>query len=387
MHRKNLTVGATLALILLAAPMASAVDECVPADAVYETQIVTPAVDGIPAVPAVTEVETQWSLADVIEGWEATGDTEVVVAAVPGIPAVDAVTHQEFIFERTVTSGGTSSYDVGPYTVSTDGVTLNKGTFKKHGHVNWKVTGVDGKQRPGGIHFDPNNGHPGGQYIGKNFVPITLAPGECITWVQVDGYNDHLGEGKHKVKVCAATTTTERTDWVRESPAGSWEQVDERTVTTSEAVPAVPAIDEVLKYEHQRTVEISPAVDAVLAVPAITEEVLVIPAKTCPLPTDPEEIPSPPTTLPETGQPSLPSPKPPVGSPLPSPSSSTPLTTTPTTSPVLAVTSASTPKPSTSSEPVLATTGPGSWLAMATLASALIVGGMALMGRRGRQQQ
>lgn len=259
--------------------------------AVYETVVVTPHkpaveevshieyafertvidVEAVEGVPAVTETQTKWSTEPTVEGWTHTGETRKVVTteAVPAVPAVDEVSHQEYIFERTTTTGGTGSVVVGGkngYTVSDKGVTLNKGKFKNGGHVNWEITGTDGVVRSGGIHFDPNTGHPGSGYIGKNFVPIDLAPGECITWVQVDGFNDHLGEGEYKnKKVCATHTKTERTDWVRTSPGDDWKQVDERKVVDVEAVEGIPGVEEVshLEYEHTREVTITEAVEAV----------------------------------------------------------------------------------------------------------------------------
>src|SRR5690606_30524310 len=60
---------------------------------------------------------------------------------------------------------------------------------------NIKWTDPDGSA---GIHFDPNNGHPGGKWIGKNFIPwsaFSVPKKACITWVQIDGYNQHFGEG------------------------------------------------------------------------------------------------------------------------------------------------------------------------------------------------
>ncbi|ODA89848.1 hypothetical protein ATY41_12145 [Leifsonia xyli subsp. xyli] len=78
-----------------------------------------------------------------------------------------------------------------PYTVTSAGVTLTDGsTFQAGGHVNYRTT-----LRSGGVHFDPNNNQPGGVYIGKTFLPIDLAPGECIVWVQYGGTNYHYGEG------------------------------------------------------------------------------------------------------------------------------------------------------------------------------------------------
>jgi hypothetical protein len=84
-----------------------------------------------------------------------------------------------------------------PYTVSTAGITLPSGTtFEAHGHVNVKISRAD---QSGtyvvNTHFDPNNNQPGGAYIGKDFLPVSLAPGECIVWVQLSAFNEHFGEG------------------------------------------------------------------------------------------------------------------------------------------------------------------------------------------------
>lgn len=85
-----------------------------------------------------------------------------------------------------------------PYTVTVTGVQLPEGdTFRAHGHINWRTT-----LGSGGMHFDPNNGHPGGAFIGQSFFPISLQPGECITWVQISHYNEHFGEGGQE-PVCA----------------------------------------------------------------------------------------------------------------------------------------------------------------------------------------
>ena len=81
-----------------------------------------------------------------------------------------------------------------PYTVDSQGVTLPAGTtFPAHGHVN-----INGSAGGAGIHFDPNNGHPGGQWIGQSFIPWSafgLECGDTVTWVQVSLYNEHYGEG------------------------------------------------------------------------------------------------------------------------------------------------------------------------------------------------
>ena len=94
-----------------------------------------------------------------------------------------------------------------PYTVDGNGITLPNGdTFKAHGHVNIKYTsGNSNNVESAGIHFDPNNNHPGGVWIGKTNIPWSAfglpekEHGEtknfCVTWVQIDGYNQHFGEG------------------------------------------------------------------------------------------------------------------------------------------------------------------------------------------------
>lgn len=97
-----------------------------------------------------------------------------------------------------------------PYTVSTSGITLPAGTtFEANGHVNVKISRAD---KSGtyvvNTHFDPNNNQPGGAYIGKDFLPVNLAPGECIVWVQLSLYNEHFGEGGQS-PVCAPVVVVE----------------------------------------------------------------------------------------------------------------------------------------------------------------------------------
>lgn len=100
-----------------------------------------------------------------------------------------------------------------PYSVSSEGVTLTSGTFPAHGHVNWRTT-----RGSGGIHFDPNNNQPGGAYIGKTFLPIPLAEGECITWVQYSETNYHYGENGEEL-VCRPVATPEPTPTPTPTPA------------------------------------------------------------------------------------------------------------------------------------------------------------------------
>lgn len=78
-----------------------------------------------------------------------------------------------------------------PYTVTAEGITFPK-PLEAHGHVNIRT-----EQGSFGVHFDPNNGHPGGQWIGKDFMPWSAFSDQplCVEWVQVAGFNEHFGEG------------------------------------------------------------------------------------------------------------------------------------------------------------------------------------------------
>src|SRR5690625_1775817 len=86
-----------------------------------------------------------------------------------------------------------------PYPVATVGVQLPAGdTFPAGGHVNVRYFDGDAIQRTAGIHFDSNNNHPGGQWIGESFIPWSafgITARSRITWVQIHGYNQHFGEG------------------------------------------------------------------------------------------------------------------------------------------------------------------------------------------------
>lgn len=84
------------------------------------------------------------------------------------------------------------------YTLTPAGIHMPEGhTFQAHGHVNIHYTTATTAANSTGIHFDPNNGHPGGQWIDESFIPWSafgLEPNDCITWVQVHGLNYHYGE-------------------------------------------------------------------------------------------------------------------------------------------------------------------------------------------------
>ena len=103
-----------------------------------------------------------------------------------------------------------------PYTVSNGGVTLTDGsTYQAGGHVNYDViscaqykASCGTYKNPGsgwtengyGTNFDPNNGQPGGKYIGQTYYDFSAAAaafpsGYCVTWVQLAQYNTHFGEG------------------------------------------------------------------------------------------------------------------------------------------------------------------------------------------------
>lgn len=84
-----------------------------------------------------------------------------------------------------------------PYSMDVEGLTLpGTSTHPANGHVNIKYLS-GGVEKSAGIHMDPNNNQPGGHWIGRSFIPWTAfaADIECITWVQVSGYNEHFGEG------------------------------------------------------------------------------------------------------------------------------------------------------------------------------------------------
>lgn len=173
-------------LIFSGAGMASATDEATPAPEVsaevqapaetstVEEAVVTPEV----AAPAPAEAVE----APVVETAPAEPQVEVITTdAQPQAPPAQARTQ-----------GGSDSATT--YTVDANGVTLASGeTFKANGHVN-----ITANKPSKNIHFDPNNNQPGGAWIGKSNIPWSafgLTGDFCVSWVQVDGYNEHFGEG------------------------------------------------------------------------------------------------------------------------------------------------------------------------------------------------
>ena len=89
-----------------------------------------------------------------------------------------------------------------PYTVTASGVTLPTGTvFRDHGHVNYRATALDGTgERTFNVHLESRNGRTTAAYIGSGFLDFADAvaafpAGHCVTWVQVEGFDEHFGEG------------------------------------------------------------------------------------------------------------------------------------------------------------------------------------------------
>lgn len=102
---------------------------------------------------------------------------------------IGAATVALFLCPIPALAGGSDSPT--PYTVGVDGISF-PAPLEAHGHVNIKT-----EQGNFGVHFDPNNGHPGGAWIGKSFMPWSAFSDAslCVTWVQVHGYDSHFGEG------------------------------------------------------------------------------------------------------------------------------------------------------------------------------------------------
>lgn len=104
------------------------------------------------------------------------------------------------------------SDDPVPYTVGGDGLTLPAGdAFRDGGHVNIRYTAAEAPGGSANIHFETLNNQPSGAYVGTSFVPWSALLGQvpaglCITWVQVEGYDEHFGEGG-QAPVCTTDAT------------------------------------------------------------------------------------------------------------------------------------------------------------------------------------
>lgn len=123
-----------------------------------------------------------------------------------------------------------------PYTVDRTGITLPAGeVFPEHGHVNVRWDGGSA-----GVHFDPNNGHPGGAWIGQPSIPWSafgVPAGACVMWVQISTFNEHFGEGGQP-PVCL----TEETPWTPDpTPTATDSSSPQPSPEPSESAPSVPS--------------------------------------------------------------------------------------------------------------------------------------------------
>ncbi|MCA5892145.1 hypothetical protein LEP48_02125 [Isoptericola sp. NEAU-Y5] len=111
-----------------------------------------------------------------------------------------------------VASAGGSDAPV-PYVVSADGLRLPDGvTFHEHGHVNVVYT-VNGEERSANVHLELANDRDTAQFVGTSYLPWSFAfdapagAERCIVWVQVDGFDEHFGEGG-QAPLCTTTPST-----------------------------------------------------------------------------------------------------------------------------------------------------------------------------------
>ena len=200
------------------------------------------------------------------------------------IIALTAALVAAFVVSGPAHAGGSDSPT--PYTVAAQGITFPR-PLAAHDHVNVRLT--DGTSR--GLHLDPNNGHPGAQWIGASFLPwsaLGITDGSCVAWIQWSGANEHFGEGGQSPVCLTAPTPTP-------TPEPSWTAAPEPTV---EPTPAAP--------------------------PTSPEP------SSSPSPTQPEPSPEPSVTVAPTSEP-----EPPVSSPSPSPTSTPTPSSTPSTEPTL----------------------------------------------------
>lgn len=100
----------------------------------------------------------------------------------------------------TIASAGSDSPT--PYTVTASGVSLPAGqVFREHGHVNYRATALDGTgEQSFNVHLETANGRSTAAYVGASFLDFAGAVaafpgGFCVTWVQVEGFDEHFGEG------------------------------------------------------------------------------------------------------------------------------------------------------------------------------------------------
>lgn len=139
-----------------------------------------------------------------------------------------------FFMPTVAFAGGSDSPT--PYTVTGEGIVF-PAPLAAHGHVNVRTD-----QGSFGLHFDPNNGHPGAAWIGEVFLPwsaLGISEG-CVVWVQVSDYNEHFGEGG-QAPVCL-TPEPELSPEPEPSEEPSEEPTNEPEPSESET-PTAPDLD------------------------------------------------------------------------------------------------------------------------------------------------
>lgn len=145
-----------------------------------------------------------------------------------------------------------------PYSVTTEGITLPSGSvFEDNGHVNIKTD-----QGPRNMHFEgkcvnrtdaecAGKRHDDAQYIGKSFIPWSafgLSGKFCVTWVQINKYNEHFGEGGQP-PICigepcvthSPEPTEEPTETPTEEPTSSPSPSETPTETPTESPSPEPS--------------------------------------------------------------------------------------------------------------------------------------------------
>lgn len=151
-----------------------------------------------------------------------------------------------------------------PYTVATDGIYLPAGdTFGANDHVNVKTNKGNFS-----IHFekkyaDPNDAEwrnrpfnhadPRNQFYGQSFLPwealFNAKTNFCVTWVQINGYNEHFGEAGQDPVGPGCTTPPPTTEY------GQWEgKVFTCESKVGDELP-VTRVNKVTYYKHDGSVK------------------------------------------------------------------------------------------------------------------------------------
>lgn len=182
-----------------------------------------------------------------------------------------------------------------PYSVTVDGIEFPY-PLEAHGHVNVRTDTASY-----GIHFDPNNGHPGGQWIGESFLPWSafgITEG-CVVWVQWSAVNEHFGEGGQE-PVCLYEPEPEPTAEHTREPEPTAEPTAEPTVEPTEepspepSLSPEPSVEPTIEPSEEPEPTVEPTPD-----PTITPESVVDPTTEPAEPltpetsTDPEVVPTP----------------------------------------------------------------------------------------------